>query len=108
MRRIPTTSYSITRCVFDNEKLAQIVFFKFKIGEISCPTRYFEEASSINFTRSVRYGLGVLATSLKFRLQKLGLGSFRIFAADGLTLSENLEESTSLNISEPTRRSAAG
>jgi len=72
--------------VFDNEMLAQIVFFKYKIGEISCPTRYFDEASSINFTRSVRYGLGVIATSFKFRLQRMGLGSFRIFSATGSRL----------------------
>ena len=72
--------------VFDNEVLAQIVYFRYKIGEISCPTRYFDEASSINFARSVRYGLGVLAISLKFRLQKMGWASFRIFAADGARL----------------------
>jgi glycosyltransferase involved in cell wall biosynthesis len=72
--------------LFDNEMLAQIVFFKYRIGEISCPTRYFEEASSINFTRSVRYGFGVLATSIQFRLQRMGLGSFRIFASNGRRL----------------------
>jgi glycosyltransferase involved in cell wall biosynthesis len=94
--------------VFDNEMLAQIVFFKFKIGEISCPTRYFEEASSINFSRSVRYGLGVVATSLKFRLQKMGLGSFRIFASNGSRLSPNLADSAPSQTSEPTRQSAAG
>lgn len=48
--------------VFDNEILAQAAYFGFRIGEISCPTRYFDDASSINFTRSVKYGLGVLAT----------------------------------------------
>jgi glycosyltransferase involved in cell wall biosynthesis len=73
--------------LFDNEVLAQIVFFQFRIGEISCPTRYFEEASSINFARSVKYGFGVLSTSLKYRLQKMGLGSFRIFAPNGRRLS---------------------
>jgi glycosyltransferase involved in cell wall biosynthesis len=77
--------------IFDNEMLAQIVFFNFKIGEISCPTRYFEEASSINFTRSVRYGLGVLITSIQFRLQKMGIGSFRIFNSKGPRLTEQLE-----------------
>jgi glycosyltransferase involved in cell wall biosynthesis len=74
--------------IFDNEMLAQIVFFDFQIGEISCPTRYFEEASSINFTRSVRYGLGVLAVSLQFRLQKMGIGSFRIFNSNGPRLTD--------------------
>src|SRR5205814_6175589 len=72
--------------LFDNEVLAQIVYFKFRIGEISCPTRYFAEASSINFARSTKYGLGVVITSIKFRLQKMRLGSFRIFAEDGAKL----------------------
>ncbi|MEW6531476.1 MAG: glycosyltransferase family 2 protein [Thermodesulfobacteriota bacterium] len=65
--------------VFDNEMLAQAIFFGYRLGEISCPTRYFAEASSINFRRSVMYGLGVLWTSLRFRLQKMGLAKFRIF-----------------------------
>lgn len=65
--------------VFDNEMLAQVIYFGYRIGEISCPTRYFAEASSINFVRSFQYGLGVLATSMKFRLQKMRLGRFRIF-----------------------------
>ncbi len=67
--------------VFDNEMLTQVIFFKFRIGEISCPTRYFPEASSINFKRSVIYGLGVLTTSVRFRLQKLNLAHFPIFEA---------------------------
>ena len=65
--------------VFDNEMLAQAAFFGWRIGEISCPTRYFEDASSINFSRSVKYGLGVLATSLKFRLHRSGLMKSNIF-----------------------------
>ena len=72
--------------VFDNEMLAQVVFFRYRVGEISCPTRYFEEASSISFTRSVKYGLGVLSTSLKFRLQRMRLLSFRIFDSNGSRL----------------------
>ncbi|HET8964242.1 MAG TPA: glycosyltransferase family 2 protein, partial [Chitinophagales bacterium] len=56
--------------VFDNQMLAQIFFKRFDIGEITCPTKYFEEASSINFKRSVTYGLGVLSTSVQYRLQK--------------------------------------
>ncbi len=59
--------------VFDNQILTQAVYFGFRIGEISCPTRYFPEASSINFRRSVVYGLGVLKTALQFRLHRLGL-----------------------------------
>ncbi len=58
--------------VFDNQMLAQCVHFGFRIGEVSCPTKYFEEASSINFRRSVKYGFGVLATALQFALQKSG------------------------------------
>jgi glycosyltransferase involved in cell wall biosynthesis len=72
--------------VFDNQMLAQCVYFGFKIGEVSCPTKYFPEASSINFRRSVKYGLGVLATTMQFALQKWGLGRFRIFAEDGRRL----------------------
>ncbi len=65
--------------VFDNEMLAQAAFFDYRIGEISCPTRYFDEASSINFSRSVKYGFGVLSTSLKFRLHRWKLAKSRIF-----------------------------
>jgi hypothetical protein len=61
--------------------LAQVVFAGFRLGEISCPTRYFTEASSINFSRSVRYGIGVLITSVVFRLQKMGLAHSRIFTS---------------------------
>jgi glycosyltransferase involved in cell wall biosynthesis len=72
--------------VFDNEMLAQAIYFDYRIGEISCPAHYFPEASSINFQRSVKYGFGVLWTSLRFRLQKLGMATFRIFdkSAHGL------------------------
>ena len=59
--------------VFDNQMLAQAIAFGFRIGEISCPTKYIPEASSINFRRSVIYGLGVLATSLQYRLWKMKL-----------------------------------
>src|SRR5271169_2549083 len=59
--------------VFDNQMLAQCVYFGFRIGEVSCPTKYFEEASSINFRRSVKYGFEVLATTMEFALQRIGL-----------------------------------
>src|SRR3982075_1994879 len=72
--------------VFDNQMLAQCVNFGFRIGEVSCPTKYFEEASSINFRRSVTYGLGVLRTTLQFALQRAGLAHFRIFSAKGRKL----------------------
>jgi glycosyltransferase involved in cell wall biosynthesis len=72
--------------VFDNQMLAQCVHFGFRIGEVSCPTKYFAEASSINFRRSVTYGLGVLLTTMQFALQKWGLGKFRIYSATGRKL----------------------
>src|SRR5271157_871165 len=72
--------------VFDNQMLAQCVHFGFRIGEVSCPTKYFEEASSINFRRSVKYGLGVLATSLQYRLEKMGIAHFKFFSAKGRKL----------------------
>ena len=65
--------------VFDNEMLGQIFYFGYTVGEVSCPTKYFEEASSINFKRSVKYGLGVLGVSVSYRLQKWGLMNFAIF-----------------------------
>ncbi len=65
--------------VFDNEILAQIHYVGYRIGEISCPTKYFEEASSIDIKSSIVYGLGVLWTTLKFRAQKWGLGRYRLF-----------------------------
>ena len=69
--------------VFDNEMLAQAVYFGFRIGEISCPTKYFAEASSINFGRSVKYGFGVLGTSLNYVLQKWGLRHAALFDRKG-------------------------
>ena len=72
--------------VFDNQILAQCVYFGFRIGEVSCPTKYFEEASSINFRRSVKYGFGVLATTLQFALQKAGLIQLRRFSPQGRKL----------------------
>ncbi|MEI6275229.1 MAG: glycosyltransferase family 2 protein [Prolixibacteraceae bacterium] len=65
--------------IFDNEMIAQIFFAGFEIAEITCPTKYFEEASSINFKRSTIYGIGVLLVSVKYRLQKWGIARFRIF-----------------------------
>ena len=65
--------------IFDNEMLSQIIFKGFDIAEVTCPTKYFEEASSINFTRSTKYGLGVLAVSLNHLRCKLGLGSSPLY-----------------------------
>jgi glycosyltransferase involved in cell wall biosynthesis len=69
--------------IFDNQMLAQIIYFNFKVGEISCPTRYDADSSSINFWRSSVYGLGVLKVSAQFRCQKIGLFKSRIFSAQG-------------------------
>src|SRR5204862_3429372 len=73
--------------VFDNQILAQAVRFGLRIGEISCPTRYFPEASSINFSRSVIYGLGVVATSIYFRLDVWGIRRHPIFNRTGKGVS---------------------
>jgi glycosyltransferase involved in cell wall biosynthesis len=69
--------------VFDNQMLAQAVMFGFRIGEISCPTRYFEEASSINFRRSVKYGIGVLTTTASFVAHRTGIAKLRLFDKTG-------------------------
>lgn len=68
--------------VFDNQMLAQAVWFGFRIGEVSCPTKYFKDASSINFRRSVIYGLGVLKTAAQFRLNRAGLAKSGIFEGE--------------------------
>ena len=65
--------------VFDNEMLSQIIYNGFDIGEVTCPTKYFEEASSINLKRSIQYGLGVLRVSLVHRLCKWGLGKSKLY-----------------------------
>lgn len=65
--------------VFDNEMLSQIIYAGFHIGEVTCPTKYFEEASSINLPRSIRYGLGVLRVSFNHFLQRLKLANFKIY-----------------------------
>jgi len=75
--------------VFDNEILAQAICFGYRIGEVSCPTKYFPEASSIDFWRSVKYGFGVLGATLKFRLQKWGIAHFRLFSATGGKLTSD-------------------
>ena len=65
--------------VFDNEMLSQIVYAGFDIAEVTCPTKYFEEASSINFTRSSKYGLGVLRVSFSHFFQRMGLANFKMY-----------------------------
>lgn len=65
--------------VFDNQVLAQILWFGYTIGEISCPTKYFPEASSINFHRSLKYGVGCLVTAAQYRLARIGLVKTPLF-----------------------------
>ena len=69
--------------IFDNQMIAQAMHFGFRVGEISCPTKYFPEASSINFQRSVVYGVGVLRTALAYRLHRMDLVTSPLFASDG-------------------------
>jgi glycosyltransferase involved in cell wall biosynthesis len=73
---------------FDNQMLVQCIYFTFPIGEISCPTIYFKEASSINFRRSVTYGFGVLYATFQFLLQELGAAHFAYLNITGRKLSE--------------------
>lgn len=79
LERLPLRSCS-NDFVFDNQMLTQCAYFGFRIGEISCQTKYFPEASSINFRRSVIYGLGVVKTALEFRLKRAGLAQPIIFS----------------------------
>lgn len=65
--------------VFDNQILAQIIWFGYTIAEVSCPTKYFAEASSINFSRSVKYGFGCLNTAMKYRMAKMGIMKTLLF-----------------------------
>ena len=79
--------------VFDNQMLCQTLYFDFNVGEVSCPALYFDDASSISFSRSVTYGLGVMQTALKYALAKRGMAHFKIFNPNGKKLSENPPES---------------
>ncbi|HOV91288.1 MAG TPA: glycosyltransferase family 2 protein [Syntrophorhabdaceae bacterium] len=72
--------------IFDNQMLAQALMCGYSIGEISCPTKYFKEASSINLMRSIVYGLGVLKTSVQFVLHKHGIKRYRIFSTESRRL----------------------
>jgi hypothetical protein len=75
--------------IFDNEILAQLIYFGYRIGEISCPTRYFKEASSINFMNSIRYGIGVMVVSLKYLFHRLRLRKEILFDVNGKRLELN-------------------
>jgi glycosyltransferase involved in cell wall biosynthesis len=78
LEKLPITANS-DDFVFDNQILAQVIWFNYIIAEISCPTKYFAEASSINFRRSVKYGVGCLATAVVFRLSKMGIIKSALF-----------------------------
>ncbi|QPJ64019.1 MAG: glycosyltransferase family 2 protein [Candidatus Nitrohelix vancouverensis] len=77
--------------IFDNEMILQAHYFGFQIGELSCPTKYFEEASSINFQRSVIYGLGVVSRTLQLLLHKWGFLPNRLFNKEGKRLTGSAE-----------------
>lgn len=74
--------------VFDNQMIAQAVMFGFRIGEISCPTKYFKEASSINFRRSVKYGLEVLSTTFSFVAHKWGVLRIARYGVSGRKVTQ--------------------
>jgi glycosyltransferase involved in cell wall biosynthesis len=77
-------TYNSDDFVFDNEMISQIFMAGFEIGEVTCPTKYFEEASSINFSRSAKYGLGVLRVSLTHRLHKWGIVRSKLYGKPGV------------------------
>lgn len=77
--------------IFDNEIIALSLYHNYKIGEISCPTKYFAEASSINFIRSCKYGMGVLKVSLQYFFARLGIYKSKIFRSDSKKLDKNTE-----------------
>lgn len=83
--------------VFDNQMIAQAVMFGFSIGEISCPTKYFDEASSINFRRSVKYGLGVLATTAGFVAHKWRIRRVPRYGATGRKVTQQYYSETARN-----------
>ncbi len=88
--------------IFDNQMLVQAIRFGFKIGEITCPTRYIAESSSINFARSVKYGFGVLGTSLRYVAYRAGIDRYPFLRDGGRRLPES-EDGTSLCGGDPPR-----
>lgn len=90
--------------VFDNEMIAQAMWAGFRVGEISCPTKYFPEASSINFRRSCVYGLGVLRTAIAYRLSRWKLWSSGLFADDASPLPRSVPAMPTMTVAEPLAR----
>ena len=82
LSQLPFKEYTSDDFLFDNQMLAQIIWYGHTVAEVSCPTKYFPEASSINVTRSIQYGIGCLATAFVFRLAKLGVISSKLFPTD--------------------------
>jgi glycosyltransferase involved in cell wall biosynthesis len=88
--------------VFDNEMLAQAFFFGFQVGELSCPTRYEPESSSISLQRSIKYGFGVIGTTVRYRLEKWGWAKFPIFSSTGRRLAvERLDSAADVLAESP-------
>ena len=90
--------------VFDNQMIAQTVAAGFRYGEISCPTKYFPEASSLNFKRSCSYGLGVVKTAITYRLCRWGLAKSRLFAADAARLPRLVMPIPHMSVAEPIKK----
>ncbi|HTM92576.1 MAG TPA: glycosyltransferase family 2 protein [Flavisolibacter sp.] len=84
--------------IFDNQMLTQIIFHGYEVGEISCPAKYFKEASSINFRRSLKYGLGVIGNSILFRLNKWGLLRSKIYQPRTDSIDHRTEGQISLPV----------
>lgn len=103
LTRLPLSACS-NDFVFDNQMIAQTKWAGFRMGEISCPTKYFPEASSINFRRSCVYGLGVLRTAIVYRLGRWKLWRSSLFADDGQTLPPAVPESQVVAIAEGAKR----
>ena len=99
LERLPLVACS-DDFVFDNQMIAQAMWAGFRVGEISCPTKYFPEASSINFRRSCMYGFGVLGTAISFRLCRWGLLNRRIFTAADQQLPP-VSAMASMTVTEP-------
>jgi glycosyltransferase involved in cell wall biosynthesis len=90
--------------VFDNQMIAQSIAAGFRYGEISCPTKYFPEASSINFRRSCIYGLGVVRTAISYRLYRWGVTNSRLFVSDAGTLPRLVKPMPNMAVAVPIGR----
>jgi glycosyltransferase involved in cell wall biosynthesis len=90
--------------VFDNQMIAQMIAAGFRYGEISCPTKYFPEASSINFRRSCTYGLGCLKTAIVYRLHRWGMARSRLFSSDAYMLPPLVAPMPTMTVTEPLKQ----